>query len=121
MCCGLSHEERRARLIEEHGQPRRHDAGGALRLLGCRAAVHPRDVIASAYQDQAAAAAWAESNLAHYGHPSLGAVTVEGVGVVGVLDLRPALAAHGVPPTDPARPDGWLPPVVMVVRPPGGG
>lgn len=110
MCCGLSHAERRARLTEQHGQPRRHDHAGALRLLGQRGQVHPRDVVAHLYRDQDAAQAWLGSNAAHYGHPPLGAVTVEGLGVVGVIDLRPSLAAHGVAATDPALPDDWLAP-----------
>ena len=110
MSCGLDHEQRRARLIEQHGQPARFHGGAALLLLGRRDQVHPRDVIASLYRDQAAADAWAASNWDHFRHPTLGTALVEGAGVVGVLDLRPMLMEHGCESTDPARPDGWVPP-----------
>lgn len=105
-----AHEHRRARLIGLYGCPARFDAAAALRLLGLRREVHPRDVIAWAYRDQAAADGWAASNRVHYRHESLGTALVEGAGVVGVTDLRPMLTAHGCPVTDPARPDGWYPP-----------
>jgi hypothetical protein len=115
MNCGLTHGERRAVLTAAHGLPRRADPGGALRVLGKRDLVHPRDVIAFVYRDQAAAEAWAASNVAHYGHPSLGLTPVDG-GVLGVLDLRGVLECHGVAVTDPAEPDDWLPAPVPPAR-----
>lgn len=115
MSCGLSLGERRALLIARYGQPAQVDRAGALRLLGLRDAVHPRDVVAFLYRDQAAAGAFAASNAEHQGIPSLGTCLAEG-GVVGVLDLRPELARHAQQAgqswefTDPALPDDWQPP-----------
>lgn len=112
MSCGCDHAARRAWLAELFGLPRRFAAAEALRLLGLRHQVHPRDVVAWAYPDRGAADAWADSNWEHYRHPRLGCLPVEGAGVVGVTDLRPELAAHGCEATDPALPDGWWPPPV---------
>lgn len=106
MSCGLDEVERRRRLIAAHGRPPRFpDTGAALRLLELRDQVHPRDAIAFVYRDQQAAGAYAASNLDHSGLPSLGTVPVDG-GILGVLDLRPALMAKI---TDPALPDDWTP------------
>lgn len=112
--CHPDHEQRRRQLEDAHGRPVLAGAGDALRLLGLRDRVHPLDVIAFVYRDQAAADAWAASNADHYGHPCLGTIPVDG-GVLGVLDLRPALAREGVGPKDPAEPDLPLP----KARPPG--
>lgn len=109
MSCGLDHATRRARLAEAFGRPRRFVAADALRLLGLREAVHPRDALAYAYHDRRAADAWAASNWEHYRHPLLGCLVVEGAGVVGAYDLRPMLAAHGCELTDPGLPDDWCP------------
>lgn len=53
------------------------------------------EVMAFRYESQEAADAWAEGNLEHNGHPALGSYPdPAGDGaVIGVLDLRPALAA----------------------------
>jgi hypothetical protein len=99
----------RAELIAEHGKPRSVDVAAALRLIGKRDQVHPRDAVAFAYRDHRAAQAWAASNLEHYGHPSLG-WDVGGDAVIGVIDLRPELFRHGAGLTSPSRPDDWLPP-----------
>lgn len=98
-------DARRAALIAAHGEPRMTDGGAALALLGLRGAVHPADVVAFAYRDRDAAAAWQASNLEHNGIPALGAAVAE-TGVIGVLDLRPALGAV----MDPALPDDAPPP-----------
>jgi hypothetical protein len=98
----LAREERQAILAARYGAPRWADRSAALRLLGLRGQVHPRDVAAFAYRDRAAADAWARSNLDHHGYPSLGTV-IAGGEVIGVTDLRPARAE----PTDPALPDDW--------------
>src|SRR5205807_9953271 len=108
--CGLSHGERRAMLAARHGLPAPADPGDALRLIGARAQVHPRDVVAFVYRDDAAADAYAASNADHYGLPLLGrAAPAAGGGVVGVLDLRPELTRRGLPETPPDLPDGWPP------------
>jgi hypothetical protein len=112
--CGLSFGERRALLVARHGLPAQVPAAAALRLLGRRAEVHPNDAVAFAYRDQAAADAYAESNAQHQGIPSLGSRPVDGA-IVGVLDLRPALARHARQAgrswefTDPGLPDDWHP------------
>lgn len=90
------HEERRARLYAEFGQPERLDAADA--LAQARAAMVPVDpavtadeVWASIYRDDAAADGWLESNLAHNGHPALAKVPLPDGRVIGIMDLRPAL------------------------------
>jgi hypothetical protein len=103
------HGERHARLVAEHGKPGQVRAALALELLGVRATVHPRDVVAYAYRDQAAADAFTASTAAHYGIPCLGTVVVDGA-IVGAYDLRPVLEAGGVPLTSPHLPDDWTPP-----------
>jgi hypothetical protein len=110
MSCGLADWERRAILRAEHGTPAGFPGTAtALRLLGVRDRIHPNDAVAFVYRDQAAADAFAASNAAHCDLPSLGTVPVDG-GVLGALDLRPALARGGLPGTAPARPDNWKPP-----------
>jgi hypothetical protein len=109
--CGRTFEERQQALYGAHGRPKQVDGGAALRLLGLRDRVHPIDVVAFAYRDQAAADAYAASNAEHHGLASLGTAPCDG-GVVGVLDLRPALAEYGrsYEPADPRKPDHWFPP-----------
>lgn len=98
-------EERRRRLIAAHGRPQAvTDTAAALRLIGKRDQVHPRDAMAYTYRDQAAADAYAASNAEHNDIPSLGTAAIDGA-VVGVLDLRPLLTATEA--TDPRRPDDW--------------
>lgn len=94
MSPGEDHGQRRAALIAGHGQPTRFDPGEALRLLGLDGQLTAGQVSAHLYRDEASAAAWLASNAEHYGHAPLGTVTVEG-GVVGVLDIRAALARAG--------------------------
>jgi hypothetical protein len=100
--------ERRRRLIAEHGNTHSADTAAALRLIGKRDQVHPRDAAAFAYRDRAAADAYAASNAEHNGIPSLG-TAVKGDEIIGVLDLRGTLAEHGAEPTDPRLPDDWKP------------
>lgn len=95
-----AHKARRARLIRQHGEPEGISAEEALGLA--RAArgdggpdVAAVDVYASVYRDEAAAAAWAKSNLIHHGHPTLAAVPLPDGRVAGILDLRPALGLAG--------------------------
>lgn len=95
-----------ASLRARYGRPLTADVAGALRRLGLREAVHPLDAYAFRYDSQEAADAFAVSNLEHHGHPDLGSYLADDGGVVGVLDLRPALAPHV---TDPALPDDWRP------------
>lgn len=119
------HARRRAALTARHGQPRSlgrpAETAAALRALGLRGRVHPRDAFAFAYRDAAAAAAWQQATLTHHDTPSLGTCAAEGGGVTGVYDLRPALAGIAQDAgrswayTDPALPDDWTPP-----RRPGG-
>lgn len=98
----------RAELVGRYGEPARVDNAAALRLLGRRDEVHPRDVSACVYQSREAAQAWADANREHWRHPSLGIVAVDG-GVLGVTDLRSALREFGTKPTDPTWSDDWTP------------
>jgi hypothetical protein len=87
---------RRAALAAEHGVPEPLAGSDALALARAVGgpidpSVTAGDVYASVYRDEAAADAWAESNLVHYGHPSLAKVPLPDGRVVGILDLRPAL------------------------------
>lgn len=84
------------------------DAGEPLRHLGLRDAIHPFDAVASLFPSQEAADAFAAANLEDYGHPNLGSYA-DGDGVIGVLDMRPALAQMGGRPCDPLLPDDWKP------------
>lgn len=109
-CCGLTHEERKAKAEAEYGPVRILAGTGAiLRLIGKRDEVHPRDALAIAYRDRAAAVASAAGNLKHHGHPSLG-IAEYGGEAVGVLDLRPSYATDGIAALDPSLPDDWQPP-----------
>lgn len=108
MSCGTDHGLSRDLLAAEYGKPAPAEPGAALRLLGLRHQVHPRDVRAHVYRDQPAADAWAAANRDLHGYPFLGTAPCAG-GITGVIDLRPSLRAHGVTPTDPALPDTWLP------------
>jgi hypothetical protein len=88
---------RRARLTEQHGMPEHISASDALALA--RTALIPveigvvtDDIYASIYRDEAAAQAWLESNLIHNGHPTLARVPLPDGRVVGIMDMRPALA-----------------------------
>jgi hypothetical protein len=79
-------------------------------LAGLRATVHPRDAYAFIYRDQAAADAWQQATLDHHGVGHFGTYpTGEGPEVIGIYDLRAALAEYGAPITDPGLPDGWAP------------
>jgi hypothetical protein len=99
----------RAKLVREHGQPKGVDAGLALRLLGRRHEVHPRDVVAFVYPSVEAERAYAEANEENWGHGRLGPMPVDG-GILGVTDLRPVQKRDwGIEPTDPALPDNWRP------------
>jgi hypothetical protein len=96
IAASIKSKARRAALAAEHGRPEPLAGSDALALA--RAAgvpVDPQvtsgDIYASIYRDDAAADAWAESNLTHYGHPQLAKVPLPDGRVVGILDLRPAL------------------------------
>lgn len=95
------------RLIERYGRPQPVDAGLALRLVGKRAEIHPRDVYASVCALAEAADMFAEANRRYYGHEVYRA-PVDG-GVLQVVDLRGALVREGCEPTDPSLPDEWRP------------
>lgn len=79
---------------------RRFDSKWALRILD-RDDLHPGDVHAVAWPTRNAALLSARANREAWGIPTLGVVNVEPLGWVVVMDLRPALAEHGVPPRRP--------------------
>jgi hypothetical protein len=81
-------------------------AGTALRVIGERRNVHPRDVVAFLHGSQEHAQMYVDANQERWGHPSWGPVLTES-GWLEVVDLRPALALHDIEPTDPALPDAW--------------
>ena len=82
----LSRDELRSR----YGQPTKAEAASALSALGLLGEVDPDGVIAFTYPSQEAADAYAAANLEHWGHPTLGTYETT-AGVIGVLDLRPAI------------------------------
>lgn len=84
-------DTRREYMWERYGRPGTVDAGTALGALGITG-VSPREVCAFRYRDQEAAEAYAVSNLEHHGHPTLGSYTIETGEVIGVLDIRAAIA-----------------------------
>lgn len=90
------HKARRAELISRHGMPEIIAPSDALALaMTGRIPIDPAatadDLWAGVYRDAEAAAAWGESNRAHYGHPTLARVPLPDGRVVGILDLRPAM------------------------------
>lgn len=96
------------KLNERGGKPQRVRPGPALRALGKRHDIHPRDTYAALYSSRDMLAEWAELNAELYGHPVLGEVDTER-GVIGVYDLRPQHARAGVKLTPPEMPDDWRP------------
>lgn len=83
-------DTRREWMWERYGHPETVDRETALALLGITD-VGPDDVAAFRYRDQEAADAYAAANMEHWGHPTLGSCAAE-TGVIGVLDLREAVA-----------------------------
>lgn len=91
-----------AELRERHrGSITSANRGDALRHLGLRDTIHPRDVWASLFPSQEVADAFALANLEEHGHLNLGSYAT-GEGVVGVCDLRNSLLGDV---TDPSEPD----------------
>jgi len=91
------HGERRAQLTERHGKPVHYPEADALALANAAGipvdpTAVPDDLYASVYRDDEAAAAWLESNMTHQGHPAFAKVPLPDGRVVGILDLRPAMA-----------------------------
>lgn len=82
---------RRKQMWDDYGRPVSVDTKAALRLLGITD-VDPRDVAAFRYRDREAADAYAAANLEHWGHSTIGSYDLGEHGVVGVLDLRAAIA-----------------------------
>lgn len=95
-------------LRAKYGAPEKVPTADALRWIGKRDEVHPRDAVAFRYPSHEAAEAFAAVNAEHHGVPNLGILeTAEGW--IGVLDLRPQLMEHGSPVTYPELPDNWAP------------
>jgi len=91
-------------LRERYGKPPSADCGAALRALGLREYIHPADAKAFLYPSREAADAFAAGNLRHHGHPDLGSYETP-EGIVGLTDLRPALAEAAGVTADPRLPD----------------
>jgi hypothetical protein len=81
------------------------EAGDALRKLGLREEVHPRDVVGFRYATQEGWDESARSNLEHHGHADLGSFAT-GDGVTGLLDTRHCMSGAL---TGPWLPDDWDP------------
>lgn len=96
--------DRREAMWARYGVPKTADTAQALRTIGRRQEVHPKDAIAFLYANQEAADAFAATNLEHHGHQSLGSYATAD-GVVGVIDIRAAQEALGHAATDPAEAD----------------
>lgn len=103
-----SHSEIRAPLVREYGNPKIVDTAWALRMLGKRDEIHPRNAFAAVYPSEEAAQAYADANSEHWGYVSVGRIPVDG-GILGVTDLRRAWRDLDHPITDPALPDDWKP------------
>ena len=94
------HEAVRDALTRDYGRPEPITAYDALVLaryvrphgLAGKEQPRPDEVHASIYRDRDAADAWLASNRIHHGHPELTRVRLPDGRVVGILDLRPALA-----------------------------
>jgi hypothetical protein len=79
----------------DHTRPP-YDPDAAINLLGLRElGVQHDDIIAWVYPSRDAAEHYARANAAHWGHPSLGIAVDANGEIVGVTDLRPALAELG--------------------------
>jgi hypothetical protein len=85
------HKARQAQLIEQHGTPEHIGRQSAL-VIARVTGVNPDETYAHVYRDEAAADAWLGANWDNYGHPTLARVALPDGRVLGILDLRPALA-----------------------------
>jgi hypothetical protein len=92
------------RLREQY--VRMTDRGMALRLIGRRHEIHPRDVVAFRHRHVGVADLSEFLNREWYGHEIAGRVMLDN-GILIVLDLRPSLRRQNIPVTDPVRPDDW--------------
>ena len=94
-------------LIYTYGQPEVFDTAEALRLLALDEAIHPHDAIACTYPSQEAADAFDATNQVVHGHPPTLHLTLADGRVLGLIDLRPALARFGQEPMAPLAPGPW--------------
>ena len=91
-------EARRNELTRRYGRPEPIAAADALVLAryirpgGLPEPVRADQVHASIYRDKLGADGWLVANKLHHGHPEYARVTLPDGRVVGILDLRPALA-----------------------------
>lgn len=76
----------------------------ALRLIGKRDEVHPRDVIAFVWRDPELAEEACRGNREWFEHDVWGPIMIDG-GMLEVIDFRPDLRRQGLPVTDPSLPD----------------
>lgn len=84
-------DERREHMWATYGQPEPIDAAAALAALGITD-VDPKGVIAFRYRTRDAADAYAAVNIDDYGYMTLGTYSLGHAGIVGVIDIRPAIA-----------------------------
>lgn len=104
----LSDEDAMRSITEFAARAKGHrqtaDPGWALRLLGIRDQVHPHDVYASLYDDEALAEEATRLNRSFFGHETYGPLATD-AGWLDVADLRSTLLCQNVAPADPAEPD----------------
>jgi len=98
------HTMSRDELWAKYGVPTKVEASSALDELGLLGEVDPDHVVAFTYASREAADAYAAANLEHWGHPTLGTYETAH-GVVGVVDLRPAIAELDRKQADPEAGD----------------
>jgi hypothetical protein len=99
-----SRSARRARLIEQYGEPETVDRAETIHLFGLREVIHPRDTAAFRYATMEAARAYAQVNRLHHGHKVHGPIMTDN-GPVALLDLRESIRSMGGSSTDPTFPD----------------
>jgi hypothetical protein len=111
---GLPADESAAlrRVILAGGQPKirptpqRIPSAHALRIVGRRSEIHPRDAVAFRYGSHEMADLSEYLNREFYGNEIAGRVMLDN-GILLVIDLRPVVRRLGCSPADPALPDSW--------------
>lgn len=88
---------RRMELIQRYGIPQQltseYAITGAIAHMDTADDLHPGQVVVMVYPSQEAADAFAAANLEQHGHPTVGTYEApDGSGIVGVLDIRAAIA-----------------------------
>lgn len=86
------------------GKAERTDTAAALRLAGLREKIHPRDAVAFIYPGRAYFDASARRDREIHRNDVHGPFETAD-GLLGIVDIRPAVREAGILATDPAMPD----------------